>query len=95
MVKGYNAYMKVGGHSRREKGGSKAAGKLSWSKVVLHITAKHLKNPLWETHGSVFVSRDHYVLGGIHMTNLAYLPNALLKGSQVSLLTIIEDKNMN
>jgi len=23
--------------------------------------------------------RDHYVLGGIHMTNLAYLPNSLLK----------------
>ena len=34
-------------------------------------------------HVSVFVNRDHYVLGGIHMTNLAYLPNALLKGSWV------------
>ena len=33
---------------------------------------KHLKCPL-------FNLRDRYVLGGIHLTNLAFLPNALLK----------------
>ena len=27
----------------------------------------------------LFTFRDHYVLGGVHLTNLAFLPNALLK----------------
>ena len=33
------------------------------------------------------------MLGGIHMTNLAYLPNALLKGTQVS-LRLYSEKNI-
>ena len=101
-VGGYNSYpnschVKVGGYSRREKGGSKAAGQLPWSEVV--FTYYHtIKKPLWEPHVFAFVQclclclysvqcihyRDHYVLGGIHMTNLAYLPNSLLKGTKVS-----------
>ena len=36
-------------------------------------------SPFWDPLAEHFVNRDHYVLGGMHMTNLAFLPNALLK----------------
>ena len=59
---------KVGRYCQWETGRQKAASKLPRTKVM----QKHLKCPLLNL-------RDRYVLGGIHLTNLAFLPNALLK----------------
>ena len=60
---------KVGRYCQWETGRQKAASKLPRTKVM---QKKHLKC-------SFLNLRDRYVLGGIHLTNLAFLPNALLK----------------
>ena len=60
---------KVGRHCQWETGRQKAASKLPRTKVMQK-----------KTEMPIFLNlRDRYVLGGIHLTNLAFLPNALLK----------------
>ena len=65
---------KVGRYCQWETGRQKAASKLPRTKVMQKKTPEVLLKCSFS-----FNLRDRYVLGGIHLTNLAFLPNALLK----------------